>query len=197
MVSMRSRLLAFVAGLLLVLPVSAQTRSTISTGPIARPNPPSGIRFNNHFHHGNNFGRTAIYPYGFYDDFYGDRYPEVVEQPAPVVVVRDERPVASAPVMPALPPADPKMIEVPSGPNGIAKGPAAPVTAIFILSDGRKIEAQNYTVTDKFLTVKESHRPAVQIPVDQLNVDATLAANHARGLDLQLPESKSEILLSF
>jgi hypothetical protein len=197
MVSMRSKWLAFVAGVLLVLPASAQMRSTISTGPIARPHPPSGIRFNDHFHHGNNFGRAAIYPYAFYDDFYGDRYPEVVEQPAPVVVVRDERPVASAPITPALPPADPKMIEVPSGPDRTAGGPAAPITAIFILSDGRKIESQNYTVTDKLLTVKESHRPAFQIPLDQLNVDATLAANHARGLDLQLPESKSEILLSF
>ena len=171
---------------------------------MGRPHPPSvpGIRFNNfnnHFNHGRNFGSTVLFPYGFYDDFYRDRYSDPVEPPAPVVVVRDDRPPATA-VAPAptpLPPADPKIIEVPSALERTARGPAAPTTAIFILSDGRKIEAQNYTVTDTFLTVKESHRPTLQIPLDQLNVEATLAANHARGLDLQLPESRSEILINF
>jgi hypothetical protein len=204
---MRGRWFAFVAVLFLVVNATAQMRSSVSAGgSMGRPHPPSGpgIRFNNHFNNGRNFGNfggAVLYPYGFYDDFYGygDRYSDPVEPPAPVVVVRDDRPLATA-VAPAptpLPPVDPKIIEVPSGPDRVARGPAAPTTAIFILSDGRKIEAQNYTVTDKFLTVKESHRPTLQIPFDQLNVEATLAANHARGLDLQLPENRSEILINF
>lgn len=199
MLFMSGRWLAFVSGLLLVLPARAQMPSSISAGSIRRPLPPSGasgIRFSNHFHRGNNFGSTIFYPYGFYDDFYAGRYPEVAEQPPPVVVVRDERPPATATV-PQLPPLDPKIIEVPASTGRTLKSPAAASTAIFILSDGRRIESQNYTVTDKFLTVKESHRPVLNIPLEQLNVDATLAANHERGLDLQLPESRSEILISF
>jgi hypothetical protein len=174
-------------------------RSSIGPGAIGRPLPPGGIsgpRFGNHFHHGNRFGGSFIYPYGFYDGFYDDGYSRVVEQPAPVVVVRDDQPPAPAPV-PQLPPADPKLIDVPQ--NLVRAGSAAnvPATAIFVFADGRRLEAQNYTVTDKLITIKEAHHAAVQFPLDQLNVDATLSENHARGLDLQLPEGRSEILISF
>jgi hypothetical protein len=197
---MRNGWLAFVAGILLVLPASAQMRSSITAGPVGRPLPPSGIngpRFGNHFHRGNRFGGgTVLYPYGFYDGFYDEGYREVVEQPAPVVVVREERPPA-APPTPPLPPADPKLIDVPEASTRLLKSAAPSIAAIFILSDGRRIESQTYTVTDTLLTIKESHRPSIQIPLAQLNVDATLTANHERGLDLQLPESKSEILISF
>jgi hypothetical protein len=198
--TLSSRWLAFVAGFLLVLPVSAQMRSSISAGPVGRPLPPSGLngpRFGNHFHRGNRFGGGAvIYPYGFYDDYYDNRSSAVSEQPAPVVVVREEQPAVVA-AAPALPPADPKIIEVPEASNRVAKSATPSIAAIFILSDGRRIESQNYTVTDSILTIKESHRPSQQIPLSQLNVDATLAANRERGLDLQLPESRSEILISF
>jgi hypothetical protein len=175
-------------------------RSSISAGPVGRPLPPSGLngpRFGNHFHRGNRFGGGAvIYPYGFYDDYYDNRSSAVSEQPAPVVVVREEQPAVIA-AAPALPPADPKIIEVPEASNRVAKSATPSIAAIFILSDGRRIESQNYTVTDSILTIKESHRPSQQIPLSQLNVDATLAANRERGLDLQLPESRSEILISF
>lgn len=188
--------MALAAGLLLAIPGSAQMRSSVSAGPAGRPMPPgggTGIRFSNHMHRGNHFG-PVIYPYGFYDDFsYNDR-PEVVEQPAPVVVIRDDRP--AAPATAAVPPPDPKIIEVPET-LVRTTAPSATPTAIFIFADGRRVESQNYTITDKLLTVKEAHRPVLQVPLDQLDLDATLAANHERGLELRLPESKSEILLSF
>jgi hypothetical protein len=203
---MKSALLNFVVALLLVLPGLAQMRSTISAGPIrsagpfngGRPHPP-GIYFRHGFRRhfgGNGFG-TVVYPYGLYDGFYDDGYPDVVEQPAPPVVIVREAPAASAPAPPvALAQAEPKMIDVPE-----AVAPSANLTrtpaAVFILSDGRRLESQNYTITDSVLTVKEPHRPAVQVPLSQLNIDATLAENHQRGLDLRLPESRSEIVIGF
>lgn len=200
---MRSAFLSFVA-ILLVLPGLAQMRSTISAGPLrgGRPHPP-GVIFRSGFGHhfrANHFG-PVVYPFGIYDGFYGDgydqAYPEVVEQPAPpVIVVRDERPATVAPVQIA-PAEPPKMIDVP---EAVTARPAASTrtpSAIFIFSDGRKIEAQNYTITDSLLTFKEPYRAAVQVPLSQLNVDATLAENQQRGLNLQIPENKSEILLGF
>ena len=137
-----------------------------------------------------------FYPFSYYDDFYATRPAEVVEQPtpAPVIVLRDERPSA-APASPTPAP-DPKIIEVPVATAFTAR-PAKSTPAVFILTDGRRVEAYNYTITDSLLTIKEPFRPAKQIPLSDLNIESTLSANHARGIDLQLPESKSEILISF
>ncbi len=198
MMFMRGRLLAFVAVLVLVIPAAAQMRSSIGPGPIGRPLPPGGIsgpRIGNHFHRGNRFGGTVVYP-GFYGGYYDGGYSQVVEQPAPVIVVRDEQLPAPAPV-PQLPAADPKLIDIPQTLIRTASAANVPSTAIFIFADGRRLEAQNYTVTDRLVTIKEAHRPAVQFPLDQLNLDATLSENHARGLNLQFPEGRSEILISF
>ncbi len=206
---MKSALLNFAVAVLLVLPGFAQVQSTISAGSmhsvgpfsVGRPHPP-GILFRQGFGHhgfrrnffGNGFG-TIVYPYGFYDDYY-DGYPEAAEQTMPpVVIVHDvpaTAPVAAVPVAPA----EPKMLEVPqlvAAPSNLAKTPPA----VFVLSDGRRLESQNYTITDSVLTIKEPHRPAMQVPLEQLNIDATLAENHQRGLDLKLPENRSEIVIGF
>lgn len=201
---MKSALLHFAVAILLVVPGVAQMRSTISAGPMHSAGPFNGGHgpsiafrpgFGRHFHR-NGFG-TIVYPYGFYDDFYDgayDRsYPE--QPPPPVVIVRDA-PAATPPAAVQVAPADPKMIEVPEAStvfSSLAKTP----TAVFILADGRRLESQNYTITDSVLTIKEPHRAAIQVPLGQLNIDATLAENHQRGLDLRLPESRSEILLGF
>ena len=198
---MKSALLRFGVLLLLGVPGWAQMRSTISGGPIrvGRPHPPAiftrpdfGRRF-----HGNRFGfGTILYPSGFYDAFYDEPYAGVVGQRASVVIVRDEGP----PLPPAPPlqvaPEEPRMIEVPEATVTPSAGAKIPAT-IFILSDGRRLEARNYTITDSLLTIKEPRRPAMKFPVAQLNIDATIMANRQRGLDLRLPENRSEILLGF
>lgn len=203
---MKSTLLTFTVAALLVVPGVAQMRSTNSSGPIhagrtfnGGHGPGIGFRpgFGRHFH-GNRFG-TVIYPFGlydgFYDGFYDNGYRDVPDQPAsPVVVVRDA-PAATAPATP-VPPAEPKMIEVPE-PAKVASNIARTPAAVFVLSDGRRLETQTYTITDSVLTIKELHRPAMQVPLDQLNVEATLAENHQRGLNLQLPENRSEIVIGF
>src|SRR5512146_465199 len=199
---MRSAFLSFVA-ILLAVPGLAQMRSTISAGPIrgGRPHPPGVILRSGCGHHfrANRFG-PVVYPFGLYDGFYGydQAYPEVIEQPAPpVVVVRDERPAPVAAPIQITPVEPPKMIEVPDVVVARAAASTRTPQAIFILSNGRKLEARNYTVTDSLLIIKEPYRTAIQVPLSQLNVDATLAENHQRGLDLQITESKSEILLGF
>lgn len=212
---MKSTLLNLAVAVVLVLPGVAQMRSTISAGPMHAPGtfqggapgtfhgghgPGIAFRpgFGRHFH-GNHFG-TVIYPFGlydgFYDGFYDGAYPNEVEQPAPPVIIVRDAPAASAPAAPVVALADPKMIEVPApvaAPSNLANTPAA----VFILSDGRRVQSQNYTITDSILTIKEPHRPAIQIPLDQLNIEATLAENHQHGLDLRLPENKSEIVIGF
>jgi hypothetical protein len=35
------------------------------------------------------------------------------------------------------------------------------------------------------------------VPLSAINMDATLAANHQRGLDLQIPENRQQITLGF
>jgi hypothetical protein len=201
---MRYRLasLAIILSVGLAVSAAAQMRSNVSAGRgfVGQRNAPTMITRPGfgHFHQGNHFGNFLypLYPYGFYDDFYDERYSAPVEQPAPVIVVRDDRPAYTPAPTPPVPPAEPKLIEVPEAAGGQAAARKIP-TAVFILTDGRRLEAQNYTVTDSLLTIKEAHRPAVQVPVGQLNVEATLAENRQRGLNLQLPENDSEILISF
>ncbi len=198
---MRSALLRFAIVLSLVAPGVAQMRSTISAGhthgspghsPVIITRPGFG-----HHLHRNGFG-TVLYPFGLYDGYngYDEPYPEVVEKPAPVVIVRDEAPAAPAAPVQATP-VEPKMIEVPALVAAPANPAARAPAAVFIFTDGRRLEAQSYTITDSILTIKEPRQPAMQIPLDRLNLDATLAENHRRGLDLQLPESRSEIFLGF
>ena len=185
---------------LLALSALGQSRSSISAGSpgMGRPQPPSVFnhpgQFHRGFHRGNGFG-TVIYPYGYYDPFYDDRYAGAPVQPTPVVVVKEDPPPAPVPVVQPVP-VDPKIIEVPDTPRRTGNA-AKMIPAIFILNDGRRVETQSYTITDSILTIKQPHRTVQQIPLTQVNVEATLSANHERGLDLQLPENTSEILISF
>ncbi len=197
---MKFALLSVGVALVAVVPGAAQMRSTISAGPIkiARPHPP-GIfaqrNFGRHFHAGR-FG-TVIYPYGAYDGFFDNGYPEVVEQPAPPVIVVRDTPIAVAPAAPLqIAPAEPRMIEISQSVTVSSSGTKTPA-AVFVLTDGRRLESQNYTITDTILTIKEPRRPAVQVPLNQLDIDATLPEDRHRGLNLQLPESSSEILIGF
>lgn len=176
--------------------------SVISTGPLPRGfGFGFGFGFGRHFFNNNPFGGgflypVGYYPFGYYDNFYGDGYPTEAERPSPVVVVRDERPPQAVVSRPA-PVAEPKLIDVPQVSQFSTNAPARSPAVVFILQDGRRIESQNFTITDSTIFIREGRRPATSIPVDQLNVDATLTANHQRGIDLQLPENHSEILLSF
>jgi hypothetical protein len=139
-----------------------------------------------HFHH----NRTAsfFYPYFFpYDEPYGyaEPYIEVVErEPAPAVV---------PPVAPQ-PPAEPKVIEIPGAASQTPAKPLPPT--IFILSNGERLETSRFLLraNDLSVTIDRHQRT---IPLDQLNLDATIAANRDRGINLEIPADSNEISLRF
>lgn len=197
---MKLSLLGCAVLLVSVVPGAAQMRSTVSAGPIrtGRPHPP-GILWQRDFgrrFHGNRFG-TVVYPYGLYDGFFDSGYPEVVESPAPAVVVVRDAPASTVPAAPIqVAVAEPKVIEV--SPSATMFSSAAKTSpAIFVFKDGRRLESQNYTITDTILTLKEPHRPAMRVLLDQLDIDATVTENRQRGLNLRFPENRSEILIGF
>ena len=75
--------------------------------------------------------------------------------------------------------------------------PAAPTPpAVFILSNGDRLESSKYVLTVDSLHVQQGETQR-SIPLSALNMDATLAANRARGVDLKVPTSKSQIMLGF
>jgi hypothetical protein len=73
---------------------------------------------------------------------------------------------------------------------------APPPPAIFILKNGERLESSRYTMTADAVRVQQGEAERT-IPISALNLEATNAANHARGLDLQIPTSKNQMILSF
>jgi hypothetical protein len=92
------------------------------------------------------------------------------------------------------PPADPQMIELPTTTEPAQS--TLPPTTTFILTNGERLEARRFVLTasDLSVTVNRAER---RIPLDSLDLDATLAANRARGINLQIPADHNEISLSF
>src|SRR5271165_5715314 len=72
--------------------------------------------------------------------------------------------------------------------------PAAP--AVFILSNGQKIESGDYVITVDSVRLQQDGQERI-FPLSKVNVDATVAANHERGLDLKFPDSKAQIMIRF
>lgn len=82
-------------------------------------------------------------------------------------------------------------------PGKVQTAPATPTPpAVFILSNGDRLESSNYVLTVDSLRVQQGDQQRT-IPLSSLNMDATLAANRTRGVDLKIPTSKSQIMLGF
>lgn len=95
--------------------------------------------------------------------------------------------------MPEIPAASPKLIEVPGAAN--TSTPKAQ-TAVFILRDGQRLEPTRYMLTSNSLRITVDGEQRV-IPISQLDVKATVAANRERGIQLRIPAAPNEISLSF
>lgn len=67
---------------------------------------------------------------------------------------------------------------------------------MFILMSGERIEVRRYLLTHDrmYLTVDHQQRT---IPLAMLDISATVAANHERGIEMRIPADPSEISLSF
>jgi hypothetical protein len=145
-----------------------------------------------------NYGNfnTPFLPF-WYGDLFGwdeeSSYPEEVinTPPPPVVIVRREAPPVTTP---QVLPLNPKVIDVPDRASAAPAKPLPP--AVFIFTNGERLEARRYMLTQDrlYLTI---HREQRTIPLSALDIDATVAANHAHGIDLQFPADRNEIFLGF
>jgi hypothetical protein len=139
--------------------------------------------FSNRSRHRDGFG-SYLLPY---DDWLGYEQPEpemVTDAPAPPVVIPR---AAESPIPKA------QVIEIPGDKNAIVR--VLPPT-IFILASGERLEARRYVLTASNLSLSIDRQERT-VPLDVLDINATIAANQMRGIDLRIPESRNEISLSF
>jgi hypothetical protein len=97
------------------------------------------------------------------------------------------------PMLP-VPAPSPKVTELPAGKNAPA-GKAAPA-AIFVLKSGQRIEAQHYLLSAHQVQLTSDRQRRV-IPLSELNIQETVAANRQRGLDLQIPSDSGIVSVGF
>ena len=109
-------------------------------------------------------------------------YPEPMHAPEgayayPAVPPGYQPPPGYEPYVPQPAPAAPRMQYVPGSAS----------TVILIYKDGRPPEQiQNYLATRSTLTILDGGRRR-EVPISDLNIPATVSANHQTGVDFQLP----------
>jgi hypothetical protein len=87
-----------------------------------------------------------------------------------------------------------QIIEVPGAANSNASKTLLPT--IFILANGERLESRRFVLTASNLSISIDRHERT-IPLDMLDLRATVAANRKRGIDLRIPADRSEISLSF
>jgi hypothetical protein len=92
------------------------------------------------------------------------------------------------------PPAEPKIIEVPGVSNQTPAKPLPPT--VFILSNGERLETKRFLLRANELSVTIDRHQRT-IPLDQVNLEATMAANRDRGINMEIPADPNEISLRF
>jgi thiol-disulfide isomerase/thioredoxin len=88
----------------------------------------------------------------------------------------------------------PKLIEAPRG-RGAPLLKSVPPT-VFVLKSGERLEAHRYTIMAGSLRIDEQGTQRT-IPLSALDLKATIAENHKRGIDLKIPLYQNEVLLGF
>jgi hypothetical protein len=129
-----------------------------------------------------NMRRESYYPS---DDQASDPSPDG-QSSRPVIVMRSKEPA------PAVEP--PKVTEVPLSKDApvVTQQPAT----LFVLSDGERLESRHYVLTADSLQI-EIGRKQRTVPVSKLNLDATIAANQQRGIELTIPQDRNSLFLGF
>jgi cytochrome c biogenesis protein CcmG/thiol:disulfide interchange protein DsbE len=89
----------------------------------------------------------------------------------------------------------PQWIDVPAGPRSTMPSKPTPKT-IFVFANGERFESEHYTMSGGYLDVMVAGQDR-HIALNTLDTKQTIALNHAHGVDLQIPASKSEIFLGF
>jgi hypothetical protein len=109
--------------------------------------------------------------------------PLVIEQREDVPAATREKPLPKS-----------QVIDIPSAANSKAARLQSPT--IFILTNGERLESHQFLLSASNLSLRidRHHRT---IPIEMLDVQATIAANRQRGIDLRIPADRNEIVLSF
>jgi len=81
---------------------------------------------------------------------------------------------------------------IPGGQNA-PPSKSLPVT-VFVLKSGERLEVHQYTIMTGSLRVTETGNQR-SIPLAALEIKASIAANHERGIDLKIPTHQNEIFL--
>lgn len=147
-------------------------------------------RFSSRSHLGHNSFGSFFIPY---DEPFGYEQPEAVTEgtlPPALILQHDERqyrePEPTAPK--AL------VIEIPGAASSTAAKMLPPT--IFILANGERLEARRFVLTASKLSLSIDRQQRT-VPIDMLDVNATITFNHERGIDLRVPDDRNEISLSF
>jgi hypothetical protein len=119
--------------------------------------------------------------------------PETVQaasDPAVALVIEQREDVPAATREKPLPKS--QVIDIPS----VAKAARLQSPTIFILTNGERLESYRFLLSASNLSlhIGRHHRT---IPMEMLDLQATIAANRQRGIDLRIPADRSEIVLSF
>jgi hypothetical protein len=86
--------------------------------------------------------------------------------------------------------------EAPETP-GKKQAPAPPPPpAVFVLANGDHVETARYIVSVNSVRVEQDGMQRVN-PLSDINMKETVAANHARGLDIKFPTDRTQIMLGF
>ncbi len=195
---MRRGVAMFVAiGLALsAAPLRAQVGGS-TRGPM-RPGVIIGRPFGRAVNHG--FPRQPVVAPFFVPDFY---YPYSYVEPAaapvaptPTVIVLDQREHEPQPAVSAAA-ARPTVIEIAAEEINSASPPAKKLPRVFVMKNGERIEAKRYTLTDTQVIVVTAPGEVRRIPLSQLDLDATVAGNRAKGVEIQVPSGPGEYFVSF
>jgi hypothetical protein len=89
----------------------------------------------------------------------------------------------------------PQWIDVPAGPRSTISAKPTPKT-VFVFANGDRFESEHYTMSGGYLDVMIDGQDR-HIALNTLDTKKTIAVNHARGVDLQIPATKGEIFLGF
>jgi hypothetical protein len=166
---------------------SSAPRSTLHSSFVGQRGFPNRfISRRSHFHQ-NTFG-PAFFPYGepLVEEEQSDAEENETSPPSAILQPHERisEPRAHKPLV----------IEVP----GAASSAAAKIVppTVFVLANGERLETRRFMLTASNLSVSIDRQQRT-VPFDILDINATINANHERGIDLRIPADRNEICLSF
>jgi hypothetical protein len=142
-----------------------------------------------HSRNRNSGNGSLLYPVG-YDEAQDSAEPGPPEESGPLMPA----PMMAPGGHPRRIPAGPKITELPAATKAANSAPAQP--AMFILTNGERIETRQYLVTYDHVELTVDRQSRI-LPLSTLDVNATLDADRKRGIDLRIPAGHNEISLGF